>query len=148
MVWFLVESAVVVLAAAAVGFMLARVLARRSRPTEVGAPAPPSPDDALMAQLSDCRARASQMVDDMALMRSDLATRYAEIVRLADDRDDALAAQSRTQVDLANRTAELIVRGEEFARFRAAVRDRYGDEPDIPPAPPAPRDAEVEHRVS
>ena len=147
MVWFLVESAAVVLTAAAIGFLLARVLARRSDPTEVAAPASPAPDDELMAQLANCRARASQMVDDMGLMRNDLATRYAEIVRLTDERDDALAAQSRAQVELANRTAELIVRGEEFARFRAAVRERYGTEPDIPPAPPAPREAEVENRV-
>lgn len=149
MIMFLAQSAAVVLAAAAVGFLVGRVLtARRRHPDEVTAPGPSDREEALVAQLADCRAKASRMVDDMALMRNDLATRYAEIVRLADERDNAMAAQSRAQVDLANRTAELIVRGEEFARFRAAVRERYGEDVPVPPAPPLPREAEVEHHVA
>lgn len=155
MVWFIVESAAVVLAAAAVGFAIGRAVrpgTPRATPSTAASASPAAAvtsTDALMAQLADCRGRAAGMVDDMAAMRNELATRYAEVVRLTDERDDARAAQSRAQVDLANRTAELILRGEEFARFRAAVRDRYGREPEVPlPPPPAHPVTEVDHHVA
>jgi hypothetical protein len=119
---YLLESAGVVAAAAAVGLAMGWMLFRRHA---VGGPQPSAaapPDDDLAAQLADCRARATRLVEDMGLLRRELAGRDLEIARLVEERDGARAAKGRAQVDLANRTAELIVLGEEFARFRQSAR--------------------------
>jgi len=144
---FLLESALVVLTAAVVGLAVGWTLARRRGTGPPPPAAATAPDDGLAARLADCRERGSRLVDDMGLLRRELATRYTEAVRLTEDRDDARAGQRRAQVDLANRTAELIVLTEEFGRFRQAVRDRYGDEPDVPAVAPASDDGQASHRV-
>jgi hypothetical protein len=127
---YLLESAAVVAAAAAVGLAMGWVLFRRHGGGEPTPSAAAPPDHDLAAQLADCRARASQLVGDMGLLRRELAGRDLEIARLAEERDGARAAKGRAQVDLANRTAELIVLGEEFARFRQSVQGHYNSQQD------------------
>ncbi|MGF1646080.1 MAG: hypothetical protein ACFCVF_04055 [Kineosporiaceae bacterium] len=125
MTWYLVQSAVVVVTAAAVGVVVGWVLFRRRGSDRSSPAAGSASDDRLASQLADCRERASRLVDDMGLLRRELAGRDAEITRLVEERDDAQAAKVRAQVDLANRTAELIVMGEEFERFRQVARGRH-----------------------
>lgn len=140
-----VESVVVTVVAVVVGVILgwwARSL--RSRRPGVHEPWSIAPDDPAALRdevgpptdVEPLRSRLAWLENQVGDLRLELSARYAEVVGLRDSHEDAQAALSRAQVDLANRTAELIAANENLERFRQAVVDRFGDAPALPPPPP------------